>query len=863
MDIFKLRATLGLDSSEYEQGLDEAKNTASSVGSVITGGLKTISAIGAAAVGTATTAIGALGMQAVKSYGNYEQLVGGIETLFGTQGMTLEEYANKQGKTIDEVRDDYQMLSATEKAVIWDSNQAWKTAGMSNTEYMETVSGFAAALKQSCDTVEDAGEAANIAVRDMADNSSKMGTSMESIKDAYAGFAKQNYTMLDNLKLGYGGTKTEMERLLADAQELSGVEYDINNLSDVYDAIHVIQDDLGITGTTAKEAMFTLEGSANATKAAWQNVVTAIAGGGDLQGAFDGLIESVFGGEDGGGLLNNVIPIIETTMEGIGSFLGQAAPYITEQIPALISAILPTAISLGTELLSTIVTTLFAALPELLTNMSGLIQEGLGSVLTTIDDAISNSEFGQSWESIKSSVTSAVDGIKSSFDTLAQAAKPITDAISSVVSKFQEYVDSGDAANDATTLLTDAITLIGEGISLAIEGLASFIETGIEFVDWLTSGSDSADIFLAALTGVATIIGLITAALEAQAIAAAAHQAIMLAVQAATNLVTIAQTALNAVMALNPFTIVALAIAGLVAALIYLYNNNETVKNAIDTAWQTIVSVVTTAIQTVEQVFNDIAQAISDIWNNITTTITTIVNNIITFITTTDWLSLGAAIITGIGDGIASLVTAIPQALLDIAQQAIQWVEDIDWLQLGKDIIDFICDGIDFLINDVPKALEDIAKDALQTVKDIDWLDLGKNIVDGIANGVKNAASTIIDAISSMCESAWESVKEFFGIASPSKLMKWAGKMVDEGFAVGISKNLDMVDSAIDELTAHATIDPTSLITNTEGLTPAYAAAGYTQTVNIYAPTELDPSEVARQTRNATRDMVLELRGRR
>jgi hypothetical protein len=182
--VLELFAKLGLDTSEYENGLG-----------AIGKGLKAVGKMGAAAVGAATTAIGALGMQAVKSYSNYEQLVGGIETLFGTQGMTLQEYADKQGKTIDEVKDDYQMLSATEKAVISDSNQAWKTAGMSNTEYMETVSGFAAALKQSCDTVEDAGEAANVAVRDMADNSAKMGTSMESIKTAYAGFAKQNYTI--------------------------------------------------------------------------------------------------------------------------------------------------------------------------------------------------------------------------------------------------------------------------------------------------------------------------------------------------------------------------------------------------------------------------------------------------------------------------------------------------------------------------------------------------------------------------------------------------------------------------------------------------------------------------------------------
>ena len=212
-----------------------------------------ISAVGkfsAAAVAAGATAVAALTKSAVESYADYEQLVGGVETLFKDSAGIVQEYAAN----------------------------AFQTAGLSANDYMETVTGFSASLLQSVggDT-EEAARIADQAITDMADNANKMGSSIESIQNAYQGFAKQNYTMLDNLKLGYGGTKQEMERLLADAEKLSGVHYDISNLNDVYEAIHVVQGELGITGTTAEEASTTIQGSAAAMKAAWQNMLTGIA----------------------------------------------------------------------------------------------------------------------------------------------------------------------------------------------------------------------------------------------------------------------------------------------------------------------------------------------------------------------------------------------------------------------------------------------------------------------------------------------------------------------------------------------------------------------------------------------------------
>ena len=292
-----------------------------------------ISAVGkfsAAAVAAGATAVAALTKSAVESYADYEQLVGGVETLFKDSAGIVQEYAAN----------------------------AFQTAGLSANDYMETVTSFSASLLQSVggDT-EEAARIADQAITDMADNANKMGSSMESIQNAYQGFAKQNYTMLDNLKLGYGGTKQEMERLLADAEKLSGVHYDISNLNDVYEAIHVIQGELGITGTTAKEASTTIQGSAAAMKAAWQNMLTGIA---DENADFDGLINNLVKSIET--FAQNIIPRVEQALKGIGKLVSGLAPIIVQELPNLISEILPSFI----EAVMSIVDSIIGIIPELL-----------------------------------------------------------------------------------------------------------------------------------------------------------------------------------------------------------------------------------------------------------------------------------------------------------------------------------------------------------------------------------------------------------------------------------------------------------------------------------------------------------------
>lgn len=243
------KKSMGSFKDEVKNCAKDANSTIKKMGDGVAKVGKTIGKAITAGAAAAGAGVVALGKQALDCYGNYEQLVGGIETLFKDSAGAVEQYAK----------------------------DAYKNQQMSANQYMDIATSFSASLLQGLngDTAE-AAKIADMAITDMADNANKMGSSMESIQNAYQGFAKQNYTMLDNLKLGYGGTKEEMERLLADAEKLTGVHYDISNLGDVYSAIHAIQEEMGITGTSAKEAATTIEGSIAMMKAAWQNWLTGL-----------------------------------------------------------------------------------------------------------------------------------------------------------------------------------------------------------------------------------------------------------------------------------------------------------------------------------------------------------------------------------------------------------------------------------------------------------------------------------------------------------------------------------------------------------------------------------------------------------
>lgn len=300
------------------------------------------------AVGAAATAIGGLVTGSVNAYAEYEQLVGGVDTLFKNSSQKLQSYAD----------------------------EAYKTAGMSANEYMSTVTSFSASLLQSLggDT-EKAADYANQAVIDMSDNANKMGTSMELIQNAYQGFAKQNYTMLDNLKLGYGGTKEEMERLLEDASKISGIKYDISSFADVTQAIHVMQESMGIAGTTSKEASETIEGSINSVKGAWENLLVGIT---NPDADWDKLIQNLVDTVTAAG--ENILPAVGSALVGVSALIRDLFPMIAQEIPTLISEILPQLVDTGISVVNSLITGIQQNLPAL---MEGAIQ-----IVTSIGNAI-------------------------------------------------------------------------------------------------------------------------------------------------------------------------------------------------------------------------------------------------------------------------------------------------------------------------------------------------------------------------------------------------------------------------------------------------------------------------------------------
>lgn len=362
MDVLKLRAVLGLDTSEYDDKLKDAESGANKVGQAINSAMGTVAKVTLAGVTATATGVGVLITKSVQAYADYEQLVGGVETLFGVQGMSLQEYAASVGKSVTEVGAEYQNMISAQETVMDNASNAYKTAGLSANEYMEQVTSFAAALTSSLEgDTQAAADKADMAITDMADNANKMGTSVESIQNAYQGFAKQNYTMLDNLKLGYGGTKEEMERLLEDASKISGIEYDVSSYADIVDAIHVVQTEMGITGTTAKEASTTISGSISMMKGAWTNLVTGLADdNADMGQLIDNLIESIVGsvdegGERVGGVINNVIPRVEQALTGVGTLITEMLPIVFDEIPALLENVLPDLLDSGANMITTII----------------------------------------------------------------------------------------------------------------------------------------------------------------------------------------------------------------------------------------------------------------------------------------------------------------------------------------------------------------------------------------------------------------------------------------------------------------------------------------------------------------------------
>ena len=469
MDVFDLCAKISLDKSEYEKGLDDAKKStggflgvfgkvgtvASAVGKGIFDVTERVVKVSAAATTAGAAAVSALTTLAVNSYADYEQLVGGVETLYKDSADKVQKYA----------------------AI------AYKTAGLSANDYMETATSFAAALVSSlAGDTDAAAELANTAVSDMSDNANKFGTDIESLQTAYNGFAKGQFQLLDNLKLGYGGTKQEMQRLLDDANKLNAAQgkytkYTIDNYADIVRAVHDIQTEMDITGTTAREASSTIQGSTSAAKAAWSNLVTGVADdNADFILLVNDFVDSV------GTAAQNILPRIEIALDGAAKLIEHLVPPIMAKLPALIETVLPKLARSAVNIVQKLVSEIRANAGKLIDSAVQIItvlgngiyqmlptvaQSALQIILTMVSKL--NENLPQMLDTAGRMLSAFVQGISNHLPDIVKAAGSI---IGTLLTYFVNHLP--EIVNGALKMGSAIVDGIMQGISAAWDGLVSW-----------------------------------------------------------------------------------------------------------------------------------------------------------------------------------------------------------------------------------------------------------------------------------------------------------------------------------------------------------------------------------------------------
>jgi tRNA A-37 threonylcarbamoyl transferase component Bud32 len=501
MKLFELYAELGLDASKFDKGVKAASKQGASLANSVSGGLQAVSAktiaMGHALYDftkMAARTAGNLVKDVVNSFAEYEQLEGGVNKLFG----------DSAGMVID------------------NAQRAYSTAGMSMNEYMQTVTSFSASLISSLkgDTVA-AANVADMALQDMSDNASTFGTDMASIENAYQGFSKQNYTMLDNLKLGYGGTRSEMQRLLKDAQRIKraqgeNVRYSINNLADVYEAIHVIQQEMGITGTTAEEAAKTISGSYHATMAAWSNILTGLGTEQEMGELIGNFVDS------GSNLVKNVMQLVpkvgkavfQEAVPVISGYLGQLGPKALDAGANLLANVLK-GLTGDTSSQEEIKAFISGVWSDAQTGLDGLISAGGGLLKGIYNSLISDgdsktgivAEISGIWDSASESMDALVDAAGGLLGTIytgitgqKATAENIGNTIGGVFNAGGQAID--DVLNRATTFFSELDEKLGDPDASIGEKIAGVFVTGSDAMMGLLhdAGSFMSNLY-AAVTG--------------------------------------------------------------------------------------------------------------------------------------------------------------------------------------------------------------------------------------------------------------------------------------------------------------------------------------------------------------------------
>lgn len=709
MDVFNLYAKLSLNTDDYEKGVEKAKGGASSLmdvfsgtllGNVVSDGLRTV-ANGITEIGkTAANMAVSIGKASLDSYADYEQLVGGVETLYKDSAGIIESYAK----------------------------DAYKNVGLSANDYMETSTSFAAALVSSLSgDTEKAAEMANTAISDMSDNANKMGTNISSIQDAYNGFAKQNYTMLDNLKLGYGGTQAEMKRLIkeaaamTDTQKELGVTVDSNSMSyaNIVQAIHVVQANIGIMGTTSKEAATTIQGSTASMKSAWTNLLTGIADPEqDFQALVDNLVDSVITAG------NNIIPrikeIVPTLIDGLSELVTQLAPYVS----GVIMELEPT-IEEGLQ-------ALFGGLSSVASELQPIVAD----VFSFFGDAII---FG---------LTSAIEN--SDFSFLLDIFDNVKTAAEEVVPVIEEI---------APALVTVGAAVKGWQIGTKIQKMVTAFDEAKVAVSLFSMGLSDTEIAQSALNGTLKaseiLAGLLTGKISLMTLAQAAAAK--------------AQAAFNAVLAANPITLVVVAIGALVGILAVLYAKNEDFRNGVNAAWDAISAKIQEVVAFVQPYVQAAMQVIGQVVTQVITDLTPVIQSIgeafsaAWSLVQTVW-AWASAFFQAIFQSIVVIFTPFAPIISGFFQGAwiiIQsiWNVAVSFFQTVFNLITGVFSTIDAVLSgDFQSAWESIqgifegAFDFFSTV--------GQNVVEGIKGGI----AAVWGGLVSFVQGLWDGIKSIFVI---------------------------------------------------------------------------------------------------
>lgn len=868
MVAFELAAFLRLDKSSYDSGVKEVEHETSGLGSKVNTIFSAIGKVGkVAATGLAVSfaAVSAVIGKSIKEYADYEQLWGGVQKLYGTAGKSIEEYAQSVGKSVDQVRGEYSNLETAQNLMLQQANEAYKTSGLSANKYMEQATSFSAALINSLggDTVA-AAKQTDVAMRAISDNFNTFGGDIQNVQNAFQGFAKQNYTMLDNLKLGYGGTKSEMERLIADANEYAksigmAGNLTIDSFSDIVTAIDLVQQKQGIAGTTAREAATTISGSIGMLKGAWENLLAGLANkDADITKLVSNVVDSMQA------VITNVAPVFETAANGLLQLIDNVIPLLTSKLPSVIDQFLPKLVQVAANLF----VGLAKALPSLVTSLISMIPIIFNSIKKALIDA---------------------------SPQLIESGKLIVEG-------FKEFF-SGDAVTDFAEMVAGIYEKVGEFLQ---EGLPTFMEYGGMILNALLQGMATvipsvfvlaADIINGLVAGlsqqlpsIATaagniISGLVEGLIQAiPKILTAAAEIVINLVQGIINalpslldagmkIVNSLTQGINSVLPQIPAIIVNLVQnlvniimstdwIGLGSKVIqYIANGVQAVFSLIPTLIKTIFDLVVQMVTQIDWLGLGIF-VIKTIWNGIQSLfslIPSLLNNIgttaVNLFRSIDWVGLGQSVINFIVNGIRFLITSIPNLLQTIGNNALSLFQSIDWVGLGSKVITFIVNGVKALINALPDALKSIATKAFNAVKNIDWLGLGKAIINGIVNGIKAVGDKIKDTLTGLAKGALDKAKSLLGINSPSRVFRdEVGKMIGLGMIEGINSTVPKVTKAMEELleipqvldfsTNFAAPNAEDIIADNKAL----IKGGDTYNININQPIST-PDEIARAIR--------------